>query len=446
MNTIRKIIPLLLVFIMALNFIHPAIKAHAMGETAVLKLAVGSEAERIMFGIAEKAGVKFADSTALSKAEMRWNYNLEYHARVPSTDTALEQKLSDLPGSLNNIPLVADPKTPGWSKAIISGAMFLTGADLLYEAYNAFQDGYNKQQFASIAGTDLSVGNYYTSGLGFSIPYFSKSSTAAQYQLYNKYKDLGSAFYGDVPYLLGTEQNYYKINSKNGNIWNISVILAGMRDGAPFYSQTKTGDVDVTVPLSKATEQIITPYKPTQTDVPTVTVPSALPATVTTPTLGNYTVPSDFPESVTVYVPDTVPDPSTVVDSPNVPIGQTEPAPAPDPLPDSSVPIDDTKCTKPLDMSKMKHLGTEISTSFPFSIPWDIYNAFDSVFGGMTDSGKPDWVFKFSAGNIPIVGNTFHFTVPNFFDNWIPFVHGVILIGWNVGIIYALRKWFGGAS
>jgi hypothetical protein len=158
------------------------------------------------------------------------------------------------------------------------------------------------------------------------------------------------------------------------------------------------------------------------------------------PTVGKVSEKTMIDEQGLEVSPDGSVSPAPVVDPTTVEYPAEPPAP-PANYPDDSVPLDDSKCGKPLDMSKMKHLGSVISTSFPFSIPWDIYNAFDSLFGGMSDNGKPDWVFKFSQ-----VGEEFHFSIPDYFDKWMPFIRGIALVSWNIGLIYALRKWFGGAS
>jgi hypothetical protein len=158
------------------------------------------------------------------------------------------------------------------------------------------------------------------------------------------------------------------------------------------------------------------------------------------PTVGKVSEKTMIDDKGYEVSPDGTVSPAPIVDPTTVEYPVEPPAP-PANYPDDSVPLEDSKCGKPLDMSKMKHLGSVISSSFPFSIPWDIYNAFDSLFGGMSDNGKPDWVFKFSQ-----VGEEFHFSIPDYFDKWMPFIRGIALVSWNIGLIYALRKWFGGAS
>lgn len=91
-----------------------------------------------------------------------------------------------------------------------------------------------------------------------------------------------------------------------------------------------------------------------------------------------------------------------------------------------------------INFPKLKISLAGITKAFPFSIPWDIGRAFDAVFGSI-GSEKPVW-------ELPIGKEVFTIKMPDMIYNWLPFLHGFLLITFDLGLVYAIRKWFGGAS
>lgn len=97
---------------------------------------------------------------------------------------------------------------------------------------------------------------------------------------------------------------------------------------------------------------------------------------------------------------------------------------------------DGASCVVNRDFDGFKELGETFTTKFPFSIPFDIYRLFEAVFGDM-GSERPHFVYP--------VGNTeFEIGIPAYFDEWMPFARSMLLIIFDIGLIYAVRKMMGG--
>ena len=78
------------------------------------------------------------------------------------------------------------------------------------------------------------------------------------------------------------------------------------------------------------------------------------------------------------------------------------------------------------------------TTKFPFSLPWDIFNAINALFGGMGND-EPNFKMKVFNTEIDIV-------IPDFIKEARPFMSSIILFIFDVSLIYALYRLFGGAS
>jgi hypothetical protein len=468
----KKVSLMLLILVFSLNFMMPK-KAHAiLVEGSVARVLTATVGERALAAVAEKAGVKFATKSARQIAVRRWNKDLLAQVETIETSgvTAQSTQLrsaSNYFSGLTESNVVAIPEKPGFGRILVSTALFLTGADLLVDGYKAIKASneqqkmleYMKETTDGLASGELFMNTYGATGIWpynmngtdiWTIAYgaiyganYSSSSWDKTKAYWLTWSTVAMTYHtssGTVTtdktlaatvdlVISGINKHYFSTNygtyrdDKPGN-----VILNGIPVSAE-NSYTTVGIVPG-VDLVPDTSNI-TPWAQTYADTGVAVDSDAM----------RETVPIDIP--LTDDYPETVVDPWNEPDADLAPDPVVEPVPDPVPekLPDDSIPIDDSKCGKPLDMSKIKHLGSVISTSFPFSIPWDIYNAFDSLFGGMSDNGKPDWVFKFSQ-----VGEEFHFSIPNYFDKWMPFIRGIALISWNISLIYALRKWFGGAS
>lgn len=100
--------------------------------------------------------------------------------------------------------------------------------------------------------------------------------------------------------------------------------------------------------------------------------------------------------------------------------------------------------TSRINWDKLKMAGSAFTTAFPFSIPWDVGRAFDAVFSSFNDlKNTPEWEWKinFLGQQYPI-----RFKIDDYFLEWFSIIRSVMLIMFDVGLIYAVRKMLGGAS
>lgn len=114
-------------------------KASAIGEGAIYKIAVGSAGDRVIFGIGEKMGIKITSKATRSKAVQKWNartaeklWELQDQKRFAEYD-----RLYDLQKQLATLEEKSIvPKVDGVGTALLSGALFLTGASIFTDIYD----------------------------------------------------------------------------------------------------------------------------------------------------------------------------------------------------------------------------------------------------------------------------------------------------------------------
>lgn len=100
--------------------------------------------------------------------------------------------------------------------------------------------------------------------------------------------------------------------------------------------------------------------------------------------------------------------------------------------------------TSKINWDRLKMAGSAFTTAFPFSIPWDIGRAFDAVFGSFEDlRDMPEWhwTIRFAGHDY-----TIDFGIDDYFLSWFEIIRSVMLILFDVGLVYAVRKMLGGAS
>lgn len=109
--------------------------------------------------------------------------------------------------------------------------------------------------------------------------------------------------------------------------------------------------------------------------------------------------------------------------------------------PMEGVPSPNDRVHQPKDINWKKLIGAfgAFTYIFPFSIPWDIGRAMDSIFGGFNQGIEPKW-------DVELAGMEFVLEIPDVFLDWVPILRTFLIITFDIGVIYALRKWFGGAT
>lgn len=95
--------------------------------------------------------------------------------------------------------------------------------------------------------------------------------------------------------------------------------------------------------------------------------------------------------------------------------------------------------TAKIKWDKLKLSASGFTYAFPFSLPWDVGRAFDAVFGNFDASNPPEWQLK-------IHKETFTIKIPDMLLGWFPFTRAALLIMFDIGLIYSVRKLLGGAS
>lgn len=169
----------------------------------------------------------------------------------------------------------------------------------------------------------------------------------------------------------------------------------------------------------------------------------AHPANPNNPYSPNNPNPQEVPEIP--LIPDITPSPQPSPDPSPDPSPHPSPEPSPDPSPEPSTPqiprapedeFGEVKSCGELDLD-LKSIDL-FTTKFPFSIPWDIFRALEAFFGKM-GSEEPRFVLSFISDDVIL-------ELPEFIKEWIPLVRSLILLIFDVSVIYALYRWFGGAS
>lgn len=123
----------------------------------------------------------------------------------------------------------------------------------------------------------------------------------------------------------------------------------------------------------------------------------------------------------------------------------SNPTPVPEqitePLPDTITPEDfEGLSCDTIKKPKFDPLATAVMTSFPFSIPWDIQRIYEALFANV-GSERPEFVFK-----IPGYDQEFPISLNSYFDDWVPFIRSIILLTFDMGLLYAAYRWTKGGS
>lgn len=223
---------------------------------------------------------------------------------------------------------------------------------------------------------------------------------------------------------------------------------------------------DVTLP--KFDETGLSPTRPPNTQTQIV-APGAIPFTKTD--TGEVLIPYLKPDGtigfktptgiivkeddVTVGDPDITynPDGTTTVNKaprPDLkPDPEPEPEPEPEPDPDedgsgtgekdpdeNETPEDGPTCTDTIKLPRLGALFRTMSESFPFSLPFDLMDGFNALFAEIgKEKPKVDYTFKgFNMSQKVTI------TIPDYMDDWMPFIHSLMLFIFDVGILYGIYR------
>lgn len=96
--------------------------------------------------------------------------------------------------------------------------------------------------------------------------------------------------------------------------------------------------------------------------------------------------------------------------------------------------------SKPINWEPMRNIPAGITTAFPFSLPWDVSRAIETL----TVTGqRPDFEIEFQVN-----GKKYKQQLPfaDYMDPLVPFIRSGIVFLFTFGLIFATRKLFGGAK
>ncbi len=121
----------------------------ALGLDTAVKVVAGSQAERVLIAVGEKAGARIAGRTSQQIAIQRWNLQA-YQAAVDAGQIEKANKLAAFVDEANKAQIIPIPDKPGFGKIVISTVGFLTGLDMVVSTFNAIKDGYNAQKTIAV--------------------------------------------------------------------------------------------------------------------------------------------------------------------------------------------------------------------------------------------------------------------------------------------------------
>lgn len=218
----------------------------------------------------------------------------------------------------------------------------------------------------------------------------------------------------------------------------------------------KTGKPTMAIPVTAIVQDPkVTPVKPNpeggidiikdgqpvtdpETQLPPVT---NNPEVITNPTTGKPEIkptPETPPQPATppANTPEPNPDPPTTEEpdtgDPDTGDPDTE-SPPTDP--------DDEDPTK-VRWDKLKEIPSFMTTRFPFSLPWDIARFLDAVFPDVTPISE--LVFEFP--DIGSYDTSFEIRIPEYFEPWMDFARAAFIYGFDISLVYAIYRLFGGAE
>lgn len=311
---------------------------------AAVRIVGGEVAEKVLLGVAEKSAIKYAQKSAQRKALERWNYTLDDWYQIE--DAAFRARIYKFEQEVLQAKPVPIPEKPGYSRVVISAAAFLTGADLIYEAYKAFDTAYDNSKFVEGMTNAVESGKGY-----FTLGNFHFTEYVEDYGEFQvgrvSFRD-GAEYTSDVQYGYGypldtTPSYYMEIGSRTATTMQIITHVRNVwyEDGE-LYNQTRTHTFGITelpdMPNITAIDPLIQEV-PDVSKIPSVMQPWLNPTTEAAPgTPDPKTDPGLDPEGdgIEIIIPSTEPWPDPYTDP--TPINEPISEPVSDPVSD---PADD---------------------------------------------------------------------------------------------------------
>lgn len=470
----KKYFAILMILILMINF-YPQ-KSYASTDT-LPRVMPGSTGEKILVGFAEKGGITWADKAQQQRFTEYWNAELEARRKLAASinDQVKVNELRNLQNTLVNAkPSDLKDVTKGFGRFVMNAGMFASGVSIVYDVVTKIGENNEQQkQMERMAGLEdaLENGDVVRDYGGFHFEVISQSIVFTDGVFFDSAGSNSVSPWVSVSgYIRKVEFDVKLPDGKER--WRFHTTFFGTRADGQTFGNTKISSFDLPSSYFLPTKVISNipdaSHIPTRSEVPLFNE------------IGLGGVPDLFPEGIDITVPegdwdevgwnepiskpDTNPNPN-----PNPqpqPNPELNPQPEENPLPNGNgteipteqIPPSSDACKSPaesvleflknwiignfacFDWDKLKMAGGFFTNKFPFSLPWDIGRGLDAVFGGLTESDKlPEFPIKIAdwEGTIKI---------PSFFHSWFPILRIMILVMFDISLIYAVRKLLGGAS
>lgn len=460
-----------------LIFIAPK-ETHAIG-------VVGSNAVKsVVIGSMERAGVQFTSKAAKDKAFDAWNMKA-YEKWKADEAAGRNQDLWDAWKAFESNPqkygkIEPIPDKPGYGKMIIESSIFGMAALIGWEIGGAIYDAAtaNPPQDLTYITDQYELMAQY----GFSTDQFG-------IRIYKGNEIPGSDW---LQYTYNLEYAGLKDTLNSGTVItsritkrevignNVAYTISYVQDfhkRVSGYSHSGTGSKKIYIPLNKDVMPEVFEYKakplpehiPTRSPVPELqplyapnpdlaVIPEVLPPAVPVEVIVPLYPESDPFWDDTINEPYAPPEPgkepgkepgtnpgttpgATPGQDPNkkpLPGTVPEPGAIKDPFEKPKEIKEENLSCERVQRPDFEPLGNAFTTSFPFSLPWDLKRYLDASFSGI-GSEKP----KF---DLPFFGDDVEITIPDELDKYIKFFKGFLLIVFDLSIIYLFVRVMRGGS
>lgn len=424
----------------------------------------------IIFPYKTEAVAPIVGRVLLSATEKSIMYGMVRGAGIAAKDGRTAQKIFEgtffrFPDDkVNEIRQVAknavpDPERPGWIKVVVSGALLLTGLDVVIDIYNLIQanQSFERETQDILPGdiiSQLDAGIYGTlavaTGRTSIYPKYYRTWDGNLYEDFgNLAKDLNPCVtmicIRDI-HILGT-QLVGTYTRKGINYNEYCYVVTYLR--TPENVLMSGCYFSKYVPVGHERGHIVTTVvNPSQVEWDTIfnrnnINPDEL-YEIRIPNIDEFTDIDNLPLPELQPVKDSAPNPVPVPD-PN-PVPQPEPypdpwpepgpEPFPEPVPNPPNPWEPSEPGQ-INWEKLKGIPAIISTKFPFSLPWDVYH----VLSLLNYQPRAPVI----SINEDFMGLPFQFEFDfSFLDPYIVWFRWFIVVGYVMFLIMSVRKLMGG--
>lgn len=189
--------------------------------------------------------------------------------------------------------------------------------------------------------------------------------------------------------------------------------------------------------IDKSTGKVVKPAPESTPDAPVWITPEGTPVPEDNITVGDITV-TPTPDGNIINKP--TPDSPLIEDI--IPI---DPTPTEPPVEEIPEPPAEFVCTDRLRKPRFDRLGQEISTTFPFNIPFDLKKSAENLFVNMGNE-RPNFSFDFDFLAKDELNHSFDVKLPKIFDEWRPVWQSLMVFAFDVALLYMIWRFIGGGS